>query len=131
MPRANTTDLTPAMEDYLLEIAELCATHADVTSGTLAARMGVAAPSACQMVTRLAAAGYLTHTPYRSLALTALGSEAAEHLLERRRLVEDYLVQALGFDPEAVSGESDRLEHVLSDRLRERMAARLSATLGD
>jgi DtxR family Mn-dependent transcriptional regulator len=118
--------LTPAMEDYVQAIHAIGLGGDEVVTAAVAARLGVAAPSVTQMVQRLAAAGYLEHVRHGSITLTPEGHAAAEDIAARRELIAAYLVEALGYASETATDEADRLEHVLSDRLRERLAERLS-----
>ena len=119
------TALSPAMEDYLRAIHELGVGGADVFTAAVAARLAVAAPSVTQMVQRLTTAGYLSHVRHGAITLTDAGRAAAEDIAQRRALIAAYLVDELGYASEAATDEADRLEHVLSRTLRERLAARL------
>ena len=56
---------------------------------------------------------------------TAPDKEAALEILRHHRLIEMYLHQALGFSWDEVHEEADRLEHVISEELEERIAASL------
>lgn len=115
--------LSPAMEDYLRVIHELSAGGAPVHNCDIAARLGVAAPSATDMVRRLAAGGYAEHPLHGTIRLTTSGRAIAEDLAQRHSLIRAYLVAILGFAPNAAAREADRLEHVLSTTLRTRLAA--------
>jgi DtxR family Mn-dependent transcriptional regulator len=114
------------MEDYLRAIYELGADGGDVVTAAVAARLGVAAPSVTQMVQRLTAAGYLSHARHGTIGLTEAGRAAADDIEQRRALIAAYLVDELGYAPESATSEADRLEHVMSTQLRERLAARLT-----
>jgi DtxR family Mn-dependent transcriptional regulator len=120
--------LSPAMEEYLRVIHELEAGGDPVLTAAIAARLGVAAPSVTQMVQRLSAAGYLSHVRHGTISLTEAGRGAAEDIVARRALIAAYLVDELGYAPDSATSEADRLEHVLSAQLRERLAARMAGT---
>jgi DtxR family Mn-dependent transcriptional regulator len=75
------------------------------------------------MVSRLARRGFVSHRPYRDLQLTRRGLKAALRLVRRHRVIEAYLVAALGFTWDRVHQEAERLEHAASDDLVNRMAA--------
>jgi DtxR family Mn-dependent transcriptional regulator len=79
------------------------------------------------MVKRLAQLGLVTHEPYRGVALTGAGRDAAEHIAHRNRLVIEYLVNVLGYAECDAPGEADQIEHALSERLTARIAARLGS----
>src|SRR5690606_39662163 len=53
------------------------------------------------------------------------GKLLARSVLRRHRLIETYLVSELGYTWDEVHAEADALEHAVSDRLIERIAAKL------
>ncbi len=115
--------MTRATEDYLKTIyaLERAAQSGEVGTGAVAEALGVAGPSATNMLKRLATAGLVAHHPRRGVALTADGERVALEVIRHHRLLETYLTEALGFGWDEVHDEADRLEHLLSDRLEARM----------
>jgi DtxR family Mn-dependent transcriptional regulator len=130
-PPAPAPELTASVEDYLKAIYEL--EHAGQPAATteLASRLGVAPASVTGMVRRLAEAGLLTHEPYRGARLTLHGRTAALRTLRRHRVIEAYLVRALGYGWDEVDREAERLEHAASDALVDRMAAAIGEPTSD
>jgi len=53
--------------------------------------------------------------------LTIPGRKLALHVLRRHRLIEQFLVEVLGYDWSEVHDEAEQLEHVISDLLLERI----------
>lgn len=102
-----------------------------VTNTTLAGRLSVSPSSVSGMVTRLARQGLVEHVPYHGIELTAQGKVLARAVLRRHRLIEAYLVSELGYTWDEVHVEADLLEHVVSDRLIERIAAKLGEPTRD
>ncbi|NED99012.1 metal-dependent transcriptional regulator [Phytoactinopolyspora halotolerans] len=96
-----------------------------VTASYLKARLGVGAPAVSEMVRRLSEQGLVTHERYGPVALTEEGTALALRMLRRHRLVETYLVAELGYRWDEVHDEAEQLEHVVSDRLLDRMDERL------
>ncbi|GAC1476641.1 MAG: metal-dependent transcriptional regulator [Ktedonobacterales bacterium] len=74
-----------------------------------------------QLFKWLAEQGYVRHTPYHGIELTARGRQAAAEIVRHHRLLELYLVQLMGFALEDADAEAERLEHVISERFEERM----------
>lgn len=97
----------------------------EVTNTSLAARLEVSPSSASGMVTKLSQQGLVAHVPYRGIELTAEGQLLARSVLRRHRLIESYLVSELGYTWDEVHAEADALEHAVSDRLVDRIAAKL------
>jgi DtxR family Mn-dependent transcriptional regulator len=75
------------------------------------------------MVQRLADQGLVAYERYRGVRLTTAGRRAALRTLRRHRVIEAYLVRALGYGWDSVHDEAERLEHSASDMLIDRMAA--------
>lgn len=114
---------TTAVEDYLKGIFLLEeAGGPGVTATELAKRLGVTVSAVSGMIRRLGSAGLVNHRRYGTCTLTADGRKAAARILRRRRVIESYLVEALSYGWEDVDAEAENLEHVVSDRLVERMA---------
>jgi DtxR family transcriptional regulator, Mn-dependent transcriptional regulator len=118
-------ELSEAIQDYLKEIYKLQATGERATTSAIARRMHVAQSSATSMVKKLAALGLVQHAPYHGAALTDAGERIALEVIRHHRLLEQYLAETLGVGIDAVHAEADRLEHVLSEELEERIDAAL------
>ncbi|MFO7191136.1 MULTISPECIES: metal-dependent transcriptional regulator [Thermocrispum] len=129
MPEAKRR--SASIEDYVRVIYGLVERGEQVTNTSLAARMSVSPSSASGMVTKLAQQGLVAHAPYRGIELTAEGEKLARSVLRRHRLIETYLVSELGYTWDEVHAEADALEHAVSDRLIERMAAKLGNPVRD
>jgi DtxR family transcriptional regulator, Mn-dependent transcriptional regulator len=114
---------TPAVEDYLKAIYQLSVEGAPVSTSAIAERLGIAAGSVTGMLKRLAEAGLVEHTRYHGASLTETGAADAVRTIRRHRIVELFLVDVLGYTWDRVHDEADRLEHVVSDELIDRMAA--------
>jgi DtxR family Mn-dependent transcriptional regulator len=89
--------------------------------GQLAAALGVAPGTATTMVKTLAESGLVEYEPYAGVALTKAGEKLAALVVRRHRLIELFLVQVLGFGWDEVHDEAEQLEHVVSERLIERI----------
>lgn len=114
--------LTPAQEDYLKHILRLGGEDGWVSTQALADTLQVKPPSVTEMVRRLAELGLLQHRPYRGVSLSERGRRAALEMVRHHRLLESFLVDVLGFAGAEVHDEAERLEHVISERLEERIA---------
>ena len=101
------------------------------STSALAARLGVSEPTVTAMAKRLARLGLLQHTPYYGVSLTPAGEKAALEIIRHHRLLELYLVEALGLSWEKVHAEAEKLEHSLSDELEDRMDAVLGHPTSD
>ncbi|MFI5272862.1 MAG: metal-dependent transcriptional regulator [Ktedonobacterales bacterium] len=78
-----------------------------------------------QLFKALAEKGYVVHVPYRGVELTPEGELLAAEMVRHHRLIELYLVRELGYALDEVDAEAERLEHVISEQLEERLARKL------
>src|SRR5919106_389252 len=92
-----------------------------VPMGQLAAALGVVPGTATTMVKTLADSGLVRYEPYAGVRLTPAGERLAALVLRRHRLVELFLVRVMGYSWDEVHDEAEQLEHVVSDRLIDRM----------
>src|SRR4249920_2811353 len=89
--------------------------------GQVATALGVTPGTATTMVKALAESGLAEYEPYTGVRLTKAGDKLAVLVLRRHRLVELFLVQVMGMSWDEVHDEAELLEHVVSDRLIDRM----------
>jgi DtxR family Mn-dependent transcriptional regulator len=115
-------ELSESQEDYLKQIFLLGGDGERVSTQALARRLRVKPASVTEMVGRLAQLGLVEHAPYRGVRLTDAGRRVALEMLRHHRLLETFLVEALGYDWDQVHEEAERLEHVISERFEERIA---------
>ncbi len=113
------------VENYLKAIyvgeTHLAAGQKLMPMGQLAASLGIAPGTATTMVKTLAESGLVTYEPYNGVRLTSAGQKLAARVLRRHRLIELFLVQVIGMNWDEVHDDAEQLEHVVSDRLIERI----------
>jgi DtxR family Mn-dependent transcriptional regulator len=112
---------TRAQQDYLKALYQLHGDQRPVPTRELAQRLGISSPSVSEMVTRLSAQGLVEHDRYRGQQLTKEGRKIALELVRHHRLLEMFLVQVLGYSWDEVHDEAERLEHVISERMEQRI----------
>src|SRR5437016_424568 len=92
-----------------------------VPMGQVAAALKVTPGTATTMVKALAESGLAEYEPYSGVRLSPAGEKLAGLVLRRHRLVELFLVQVMGMSWAEVHEEAEQLEHVVSERLIERI----------
>jgi DtxR family Mn-dependent transcriptional regulator len=122
---------TRAVQDYLKAIHSLGGDEKLVPTADIAARLDVRSPSVTGMLKRLAEAGWITHESGRGARLTERGVVEARRVIRRHRLVELFLTRVLGLDWSEVDAEAEALEHAISPRLEQALAAHLGEPLHD
>jgi DtxR family transcriptional regulator, Mn-dependent transcriptional regulator len=96
-----------------------------VSMGRLATLMGVVPGTATAMVKALSDSKLVRYSPRAGVRLTPGGTQLALHVLRRHRLVELFLVRVVELDWSEVHAEAEELEHVISDKLLDRIDALL------
>ncbi|NTU86114.1 MAG: metal-dependent transcriptional regulator [Chloroflexales bacterium] len=123
-PTDDQSRITPAIEDYLKAIYTLQQQGA-VTTSLLGEQRGSKPGSVTGMVKKLAEMNLVQHTPYQGVQLTPAGERIALEVIRHHRLLELFLVEALGYSWDEVHEEAEKLEHHISEKLEARIAARL------
>jgi DtxR family Mn-dependent transcriptional regulator len=113
------------VENYLKAIYQgqlmLTADARLVPMGQVASSLSVTPGTATTMIKALAESGLAEYEPYVGVRLTSSGEKLAGLVLRRHRLVELFLVRVMGMNWSDVHEEAEQLEHVVSERLIERM----------
>lgn len=123
--------ISPAIEDYLKAIYTLGRSQPQVTTSLLADQLGFKPASVTGMLKTMADLQLVSYTPYRGVELMPAGERIALEVVRHHRLIELYLVQALGFGWDEVHEEAERLEHHISEKLEARIAAHLGEPIVD
>lgn len=118
--------LSESVDDYLKAILELGgAEDSRVATNALAERLGVRAPSVTGMLQKLASQrpALVLYEKHHGVRLTAAGKRRAWELVRHHRLLELFLHDVLKYSWDEVHEEADRLEHFISERFEDRVAA--------
>lgn len=124
--RANLN--TESVDNYLKAIFALGGSEEGrVTSTALSERLGVAPASITNMLQKLASSSppLVEYERHRGVRLSAAGRRRALEVLRHHRLIETFLYEVLKYPLEDVHEEAERLEHFISERFEERIAAKL------
>ena len=115
-----------AIEDYLKTIYMLVQAESPVSTSRIAEARQVKPASATSMIKRLAGLNMVNYEKHYGVTLTPSGEKLALEVIRHHRLIELYLIEALGFSWDEVHEQADILEHVISEKLEERIAAVLN-----
>jgi DtxR family transcriptional regulator, Mn-dependent transcriptional regulator len=119
---------TESVDNYLKAILVLSGPEElSVSSTALAQHLGVAPASITNMLQKLSSAQppYVEYEKHRGVRLSAEGKRRALEVLRHHRLIETFLYEVLDYPLEEVHDEAERLEHFISERFEERIAAKL------
>jgi DtxR family Mn-dependent transcriptional regulator len=112
---------SPSVEDYIKAIYKARLESGEVNAQDLKVRVQVSAAAVSKMLKRLTELRLVDHTPYQGVQLTPAGEKMALEIIRHHRLLELYLVQALGYGWDEVHQEAERLEHHISEEFEERI----------
>jgi DtxR family transcriptional regulator, Mn-dependent transcriptional regulator len=118
---------TQSAQDYLKHIYELTECGQPASTTDLARQLKVKPASVTGMIQKMAGEKptLVTYQKHQGVTLTPAGRKAALEVIRHHRLLETWLVQTLGYSWDKVHEEAERLEHVISDELEERIATAL------
>lgn len=111
-----------AIEDYLKTIYSLAEMESPVSTSRIADARQVKPGSVTSMLQRLARLNLVHYEKHYGVTLTESGEKIALEVIRHHRLLELYLNEALGFSWDEVHEQADILEHVISEKLEERIA---------
>jgi DtxR family transcriptional regulator, Mn-dependent transcriptional regulator len=135
MPGSRQTKAnTESVDNYLKAILTLGGPEPRrVTIKALAGQLGVAPASVTNMLQKLAAAALplVEYERHRGVALSPSGRRRALEVVRHHRLLETFLYEVLDYPLEEVHEEAERLEHFISERFEERIAAKLGHPKSD
>jgi DtxR family transcriptional regulator, Mn-dependent transcriptional regulator len=126
VPKTTINAMSESVDDYLKAILELGgAREAPITTNALAERLNVRAPSVTGMLKKLAAQkpALILYKKREGVRLTAAGTRRAWELVRHHRLLELFLHDVLKYSWDEVHEEAERLEHFISERFEDRVAA--------
>jgi DtxR family Mn-dependent transcriptional regulator len=126
--KAHAPSTTEAVDDYLKAILELSGPEEQrVSSNALAAHLDIRAASVTGMLQKLASQrpSFVKYEKHHGVRLTEAGKRRALEILRHHRLLERFLHDVLDYSWDEVHDEAERLEHYISERLEDRIAAKL------
>lgn len=114
--------LSPAVQDTLKYIYLLLQRTGNATNQALAEKLNVKPATVTKMLKHLARLEFVIYEPYHGVWLTDSGRKVALEVIRHHRLLELYLFRKLGFTWDEVHNEAESLEHVISEKLEQRIA---------
>ncbi|MBN2500776.1 MAG: metal-dependent transcriptional regulator [Anaerolineales bacterium] len=112
-------------EDYLKAIYEITLYEERASTTQLAEYLDITPASITGMIQKLSTQSppLVEYQKHRGVTLTPQGQKVALETLRHHRLLELFLHDILGYPWDEVDEEAERLEHVISEKFEERIAA--------
>jgi len=117
-----------AVDDYLKAIFQLSGRpERQVSSNEIAVHLTITAASVTNMLQKLAAQDppLVAYKKHHGVKLSKAGKKRALEIIRHHRLIETFLHKVLDYPWDEVHQEAERLEHFISERFEERIAAKL------
>lgn len=108
-------------ETYLETIYNLKRKNGHVRSIDVARDLGYAKPSVSRAVKILRESGMIVVEAGGLIELTGEGEQKAADIIERHRVITDYLTQTLHIDKALADKDACRIEHIISAETFEKM----------
>ncbi|AIQ13688.1 transcriptional regulator MntR [Paenibacillus durus] len=104
---------TPSMEDYLERIYKLIDEKGYARVSDIAEGLEVHPSSVTKMIQKLDKDEYLIYEKYRGLVLTTKGKKVGKRLVDRHKLLEEFLA-IIGVQEQNIYRDVEGIEHHLS-----------------
>lgn len=118
--------ISASEQDYLRAIYDAGGHERRVGTGELAGQLKLTQGAVTVALQRLQQKGLVDYQRYQGAQLTDEGERHALEMVRHHRLIERFLVEFLDYDWNDVHEEADRLEHVISEEMERRIAAKVS-----
>ena len=115
----NEEILSSSMEDYIEMICRLSEKSDEVRVSELSSALNVQPPSTTKMIRRLAKENYVTYERYGFIKLTEKGREVGSKLLERHRIIFEFL-ECIGVK-ENILEQTEKIEHAVNNDVLEKI----------
>jgi len=116
-----TLRLSDRLEDYIEAILVLIRQYGVARVRDIAAATNVSKSSVTAALKRLVRAGLVQHAPYEFVVLTDRGEKLAKQILQKHNLLVSFLVNVLGIDQSVAEENACRMEHVVDNKVLERL----------
>ncbi|MBS1813439.1 MAG: metal-dependent transcriptional regulator [Acidobacteria bacterium] len=119
---------TESVDNYLKAIFALSGDgKRRVGSGEIATHLHIAPASVTNMLQKLATEKrpQVDYQRHKGVRLSPVGRKRAIEIVRHHRLIETFLHEVLGYPIEELHDEAEKLEHFISEKFEERIAAKL------
>ncbi len=125
--------LSTTEENYVKAIFALAngSRNSDTSTNKIAAKIKTKPPTVTTMLQNLKAKKLITYERYKKVQLTTKGEQVAIQIIRKHRLWEVFLYEKLKFTWDEVHEIAEQLEHIVSDKLTNRLDEFLEFPLFD
>jgi DtxR family Mn-dependent transcriptional regulator len=127
MPKA--TGLTPALEDYLEAIFNLCRVDRAARSRDIAENLNVHKSTVTAALKSLGHLRLVNYSPYEAVTLTMEGRRLAEDVIRRHQALRDFFIDILKVEAGMAEKAACGMEHAIPREIVDRLASFAAAVL--
>jgi len=120
MPQSD--ELSLHQQNYLEVIYDLCRDHGHAHTKAIADQLGIKMASVTEALRGLAARGLINYESRKEITMTADGQAIAGGLERCHLILADFFHNILGCSEDRADEAACRIEHVIDDRLKNRLA---------
>lgn len=117
----DTTEISSSMQDYLEAILELSGETSSVRVTDIARKLNIAKASVNQTVNKLREMGLVRQQAYGPVELTDEGGRLADRVMQRHIRLKQFLVEALGVEPDVAEKDACLMEHAVSAQTMDKL----------
>ncbi|HSW59030.1 MAG TPA: metal-dependent transcriptional regulator [Dehalococcoidales bacterium] len=125
---ADTSAVTPAMQDYLEAMLSLSESKDEIRVTDLAARLSIAKATVAQGIEHLKKHGLVLQEKYGPVELTASGKAMAVEVRWRHVKLKQFLTEVLNVDAKIAEKDACLMEHLVSQHTMNRLMHFLQST---
>ncbi len=114
--------LTLHQQIYLETIHGLCKSHGHAHTKKIAEELGIKMPSVTEALRSLAEKDLINYQARKNITLTETGNKIASELEKRHNILADFFYNILGCPKTRSEEIACRVEHVIDEAFRERLA---------
>jgi DtxR family Mn-dependent transcriptional regulator len=114
-------ELSNSREDYLEAIYQICEQKKVARVKNIASRLNVSIGSVTYAINALLDSGLIKHKKYGYIELTQKGKKLGKEILEKHKLIRNFLINILNVDEEIAEEDACKIEHCISNQTYERI----------
>lgn len=113
--------ITASLEDYLEALFEIFQEKQGVRAVDVAKRLNVKKSSVTEALKNLSSKGLVNYGKYDVISLTDEGKKIAMRVIEKHKIIFDFLKNVLGAEAKEASENACKIEHIISDEILNRL----------
>ena len=115
MTKQEEKHISASLENYLEAIYNIIEEKQGVKAVEISRRLGVGRSSVTEALKTLADKKLVNYGRYDVLSLTPQGEKAAQAVIARHKVLEQFFTRVLGLSPQSADEEACKVEHVVEE----------------